>query len=132
MNTIQDLPHLTELIEQTSIWKPASIIQEPETRLTQWRVFRVEANEKNPATIHFVGYAGYEGRVCSAVQEFDKNTMRGITKSGRIYELCGSSGYNSDAMYVWGRWLTIYGNPEYSDITATYKITNKGDNNDSN
>ena len=111
------------IIEATSIWKPASVTQEPETKLTRWRVFLVKGNlgeGENKDTIHFVGYADYEGRVCSPVQTYDPTTKRGITRSGRVYELCGSSGMDRDAMYVWGRWCTGLGRPETIDITNSY------------
>ena len=93
-------PEVIDAIQATSIWRPASVEQEPETRLTSWRVMEVDGKD-----IHFVGYASYEGRVCSAVQTYDPTNKRGITRSGRVYELLGSSGYNRDAMYVWSRWM---------------------------
>ena len=109
-------------------WKPATVIEEPETKLYQWQIFRVAGNFGGVAeTIHFMGYAqseyaayGGEGRVCSPVQEFDKETMRGRTSSGRIYELVGPPGLNSDALYVWNRWLQHAGNPVVTCITDEY------------
>ncbi len=114
-----DLATLAETLEATSIWKVASVDVEPETGLTQWRVYRVGKDEDT--TTHFVGYAGYEGRVCSAVQTYNPMNRRGITKSGRVYELVGHSGFNGDAMYVWNRWLRINGNPEHVDVTNIYE-----------
>lgn len=93
-----------DLIAAASVWKPASVKDEPHTRLTSWKVMLV--GEKY---VHFVGYTGHEGRVCSAVQTYDNKTKRGITRSGRIYELVGPSGHNSDAQYVWAHWLEING-----------------------
>ena len=102
------------------VHKVAPISQEPCTVLTQWQVFEVKNPSGKGWDIHFVGYAGYEGRVCSAVQSFDKTTMQGVTRSGRIYKLSGDSGVNLDAQYVWGRWLAMYGNPEVREITDQY------------
>jgi hypothetical protein len=121
MNNQTDLQTLAEIIEANSIWRPASIQQEPHTKLTQWRVMRVENKD-----IHFVGWAGYEGRVCSAVQSYDPSTKRGITRSGRIYELRDSSGYNGDAMYVWGRWMDMndLADSSVEDITHLYEEAN--------
>ena len=110
-----NLEKLSDYLEKTSVWNVASVTDEPETQLTQWRIFFVDGKD-----IHFVGYTGYEGRVCSAVQTFDPTTCKGVTRSGRIYELVGHSGFNGDAMYVWSRWLGINGNPEAEDITDTY------------
>jgi len=118
--------HLDKLVAEayaTSIWRPASITTEPETQLTQWQVYKVK-NNAGEWDIHFMGYAVYEGRVCSAVQEFDSSTMRGRTKSGRIYELVGTQGFNRDAEYVWARWLNIYGNPEVICISDEYGSIN--------
>ena len=76
--------------------------------------------------MHFMGYAksdhAYtgEGRVCSPVLEFDKQTMRGRTRSGRVYELVGPPGLNADALYVWNRWLNINNNPVVTCITEDY------------
>lgn len=116
---MNDLEKLFDYLEKTSVWRVASVTDEPETRLTQWRIFLVDGKD-----IHFAGYAGNgwsgEGRVCSAVQTFDPTTRKGVTKSGRIYELVGDSGFNGDAMYVWGRWLGINGDPPAEDVTDTY------------
>lgn len=79
-------------------------------------------------TIHFNGYTfGWhgEGRVCSPVMEFDKNTMRGMTRSGRIYELVGEPGFNRDAEYVWHKWLVLNDVTEFECVTEEF--WNKGD-----
>lgn len=103
----------------TSIWRPASVTQEPNTKLTQWRVY--QAIDFTLVSTHFVGYAGYAGRVCSAIQSYDKRTKCGITKSGRIYELVGPSGYNQDAMYVFSDWCARFPRDTiFKDITDTW------------
>lgn len=115
---LEELDELAQAVEKLSIWKPASVKQEPETKLTQWQVHKVKVGDDE--TIHFMGYAGYEGRVCSAVQEFDMTTMRGRTKSGRIYELIGEPGTNRDAIYVWNHWVSRFNNPQITCITGEY------------
>lgn len=117
---ISDLtPELLNHIEESSIWRPASVEQEPYTKLTQWRVYNVTYNGK--IKTHFSGYAGYEGRVCSAIQSYDKNTRRGITESGRVYELVGDPGFNKDAVYVFGNWCARFPeDTEFEDITDTW------------
>lgn len=105
-----------------SIWRPASVTAEPEVNLSQWAVFRVAGDaDTDSDTVHFVGDTGYEGRVCSPIKTYDPTTRRGITQSGRIYGLVGKPGLSSDARYVWGHWLSMCGNPEYTDITESYK-----------
>lgn len=122
MHLTDSLEDLVKVAMTTSVWVPATITDEPETYLTQWQVFRVKANLQNLGdTIHFVGYAQYEGRVCSPVIEYDKKTHRGLTKSGRIYELVGPSGHNNDAMYVWNRWVDMVGSPEFIVVTDQYE-----------
>jgi hypothetical protein len=93
---------------------------EPETQLTQWQIYEVQKPDKTGWDMHFMGYAGYEGRVCSAIQEFDTTTMKARSRSGRVYELIGQSGYNSDAIYVWNLWVSMYGNPEVRCVTEDF------------
>ena len=105
------------MIEITGgMWKPTPVESEPVTRLAQWRAHKVQ-NINGEWDLHFHGYAGYEGRVCSKVVEFDKGKMIGRTRSGRLYELIGEPGVNGDAEYVWGNWLHMYGNPQIEDIS---------------
>ena len=119
---VEILTKLAGYLEQTSIWRPCSVEQEPETILTQWRVFKVAGDFGGvPETIHFVGNVGYEGRVCSPVETYDPVNRRGITRSGRVYELKGDAGYNRDAMHVWARWLNMSGSPTAVDITEEYE-----------
>jgi hypothetical protein len=108
---------LYELIVEQPVWKVSDVKDEPESRMTSWRAFLVKGQ---PDTVHFVGFAGYEGRVCSAVQSYDKTTHRGITQSRRIYELLGHPGYNSDAEWVWHKWLDKLGNPVYTEISEQF------------
>ena len=103
-----------------SIWKPNDVTTEPHTRLTQWQVFNVKGEPGGDDTIHFVGCALYEGRVSSPVLTYDKTTCRGITASGRIYELVSLPGYNSDAMHVWAAWLSLMDNPDAILVTDQY------------
>lgn len=118
LTTISDIANK---VESLSVWKPASVNSEPHTRLSIWQVFLVKADFKSLGdTIHFVGYAGYEGRVSSPIMEYDKNTHRGVSSSGRIYELVGEPGHNSDATYVWGRWLQMSDFPETVTLTDQY------------
>jgi hypothetical protein len=86
------------------IWKTIPVDDQPELILDQWRVF-----ELSDGTRHFNGYveANREGRVSSPILEFDPATLRGRTRSGRVYQLAGNPGFNRDADYVLGRWLTI-------------------------
>jgi len=118
---MSNLEELFKQLASISVWEVLPVTDEPYTRLTEWQIFSVEpVVAGSPSTIHFVGYAGHEGRVCSAIQVFDITTRKGVTRSGRIYELAGEPGYNSDAIYVWNQWLLINGNPQIENISEKY------------
>lgn len=87
-----------------SIWKTTPIDQTPEIRLSSWSVFELPNGDR-----HFVGYneTEHEGRVSSMIMTFDPGTMKGVTRSGRVYQLVGPPGYSTDGTYVWYRWCNI-------------------------
>lgn len=89
-----------------NIWKPESVKEEPEVVLGKWQIYEVESELWEGKTRHFVGYnyVYNEGRISSAIIEFDKEKMIGKTKSGRIYKLKGDPGNNLDSAYVWTFW----------------------------
>lgn len=95
---------ITILQATGGIWETSPVTEVPEINLRSWRVIEIE-----DGTRHFIGYneTEGEGRVSSAIKTFDKKTMRGLTRSGRVYQLVGSAGFNGDAMYVWNRWKQI-------------------------
>lgn len=101
-----------------SIWHTTPVGSVPMLELTEWSVFQTETGER-----HFVGYniTEREGRVSSAIVEFDPISFTGRTKTGRIYKLTGKPGFNSDAEYVKSRWLDINRVSEYFDVTDEYK-----------
>jgi len=83
-----------------AIWAPASINEEPEITLIRWSVMALEDGSR-----HFVGARDDNtGRVSSAIREFDRKTMTGRTRSGRVYRLKGHPGFDADAYYVWQIW----------------------------
>ena len=117
-----------ELISQLPIsdtlWKPASVKEEPETYLQEWRVYSVDGNFNGTgATIHLVGFSmgTNDGRVSAPVLTFNKKTKHVVTQGGRNYKLHGESGFNKDAMFVFNRWLTINKDPSYRDVTEEYE-----------
>lgn len=106
------------------VWVPRSVSDEPNLRLTDWSVFEVLMRGSPKRTRHFAGtsISGREGRVSSAVESFDPATRRGVTSSGRVYELVGSgTGLGSDADYVWNRWKSICQAQDVVDVTAEVK-----------
>lgn len=105
------------------VWACAPVSERPEVVLTRWRVYEVALPAGTEFTRHFVGYNTYEreGRVSSAIAQFDPATMCGVTQSGRVYELRGKSGWDGDADYTWNRWKAIYGVTETVDVTGEIK-----------
>lgn len=95
-------------------WKIESVETQPSVALTSWKIFEVDGE-----TRHFVGAdsCDFTGRVSSAVVEFDVSTMRGVTQSGRIYELRGNPGDSEQADYVWDKWCAGFGVKTVVDVT---------------
>jgi len=89
-----------------SVWLVAPVDEEPGITLVRWHVFMLPDGSR-----HFCGYdaRGHEGRVSTAVETFDPDSMTGRTASGRVYALSGPSGRDEDALYVRGRWLALNG-----------------------
>ncbi|EEE05545.1 hypothetical protein [Burkholderia multivorans] len=76
------------------IWRLPSSDQARDVTLSSWRIFETDAG-----TQHFVGADTLEftGRVSSAITTFDLATLRGQTRSGRVYQLVGRDGWSLDA-----------------------------------
>jgi hypothetical protein len=88
------------------IWTIAAVSKEPQTTLDGWAIYELTNGDR-----HFSGYAveAREGRVSSRIEEFDVKTMRGVSRSGRVYQLRGKPGMapQSDSAYVWRRWKEL-------------------------
>jgi len=88
-------------------WTLTELLQEPTRTLDAWCVFEVPFDGPGqPWTRHFVGFRreGCTGQVSSPVEQLDPARRRGRTRSGRVYELAGSSGLNGDAFATWAQW----------------------------
>jgi hypothetical protein len=110
-----------------SLYKPLPVDLIPELTLVNWRVFEVASTEWPELTRHFVGYNLTEraGRVSSAIKQFDKDLMIGVTRSGRTYEIKGKPGHNMDGMYVWDQWCKISKITKIKDVTDEYVAPKK-------
>lgn len=88
-----------------SVWTTRPVYEEPEVILDRWTVVEVRGER------HFVGYSvhGHEGRVSTAMETFDPATRRGVTASGRVYELTECPGHDPDGMWVLNVWLARQG-----------------------
>ncbi|MGF6303346.1 MULTISPECIES: hypothetical protein [Paraburkholderia] len=63
------------------IWNVAPVDVRPEVELIRWRIMETDAG-----TRHFVGCETlhHSGQASSAIEQFDTDKRRGVTRSGRI------------------------------------------------
>lgn len=91
-----------------NIWSVAPVELEPEKWLEAWQVVRVTRSNgfADRFGLHFIGRncSDFNGAVSSKIEQFDPKTLRGITNSGRVYQLVGLPGYCDDAQYVLDCW----------------------------
>ncbi|MGZ5017851.1 MAG: AAA family ATPase [Methylobacter sp.] len=104
------------------IYASAPVAEEPEASMMDWSVREVQCSYNQERTQHLVGYIARRGsgRATSAIQVFDRETMRIKTSSGRVYHLQGRPGFNADAEYVWAHWKKLNGAQEIADVTSEY------------
>lgn len=96
------------------LWSVEPVEEQPELTLHSWRVFETETGER-----HLVGWCeeSHEGRVSSAIEGFDAQGRRAVTRSGRVYELSKRPATNMDAEYVWTHWKARNGVAVATDVT---------------
>lgn len=101
------------------IWVCAPVSERPEIVLTDWHVFEVQLPGRTDRTRHFAGQnaTDIEGRASSAIVRLDAVTRKGITSSGRVYELLGGTGFTSDGQYTWNAWKRINGATDVVDVS---------------
>lgn len=114
-----------KFLHTPDIWPIGSIADTPETALRQWQVFEVQLPRKLGRTRHFVGYSvqSQAGQVSSAIERFDPTRMRGVTQSGRVYQLLGPPGCHGDAEHTWRRWKSICGLANAVDVTGSIEFS---------
>lgn len=84
-----------------SIWETPPVHDQPSITLIRWSVMETTSGDR-----HLVGYNldDREGRASTAIQSFDPKKAQAVTRSGRIYQLVGPPGYDSDGSWVWSLW----------------------------
>lgn len=119
--------HLSQLIkaqqENPNIWGLPPVEAMPERWLDSWTVIKIVQTNGNEDCfgLHFVGRDRQEsnGAVSSKIDRFDPVRMRGVTRSGRVYQLVGGPGFNADAEYVMQNWCR-FNQVEPSDATDEF------------
>ena len=116
-------PKLAVIEISGGVWKCAPVSERPEIILTDWNVFEVQLPARNERTRHFAGQnvTDGEGRASSAIVTFDPVTGRGLTESGRVYQLQGRTGFTGDGEYTWHHWRSINAVTEVVDVTLEIK-----------
>lgn len=96
------------------VWATSSVSETPEITLTNWAVLELPDGDR-----HFAGFnvTEYEGRASSKIVTFDKDTMRGVTRTGRVYELYGRPGLSGDGLYTWNRWCSLNNIVEFKNMS---------------
>lgn len=86
---------------KNSLWRTPPPSEQPNLSLARWSVMETQTGDH-----HLVGYNldDREGRVSTAIVAFDPGSLKATTRSGRIYQLVGGSGYDSDGAWVWDNW----------------------------
>ncbi|MFM0658600.1 hypothetical protein [Paraburkholderia sediminicola] len=81
------------------IWKSPPVELQPLVFLSRWQVMETDEGFR-----YFIGHnmETMSGRASTCIVKFDPETLRGVTGSGRIYELVGESGVDTEANYLWG------------------------------
>lgn len=116
-------PKLAVIEISGGVWECAPVSERAEIILTDWHVFEVQLPGRPERTRHFAGQniTDHEGRASSAIVTFDPEAGRGVTESGRVYQLQGSTGFTGDGEYTWNRWMRINSVTGVVDVTAEIK-----------
>lgn len=109
------IARFVELVTDGSVWKARPMTAQPSLTLVQWQVLQLPGGAR-----HFSGWAleNREGRASSAIQTFDAVSLRGITRSERVYQLHGPPGCDDDADHVWRTWARINAQPDWVDVSG--------------
>ncbi|MFM0366207.1 hypothetical protein [Paraburkholderia sediminicola] len=99
------------------IWKSPPVELQPMVFLSRWQVM-----ETSEGFRFFIGHnmETMSGRVTTFILKFDPKTRRGVTRSGRIYELVGDSGVDTAANYLWAVTCAQAGTSS-TDVSSDYE-----------
>lgn len=77
-----------------NIWRANSVASEPQKWLANWQGYKTVKANIQPELFgyHFVGYDVQGDMELSPADRFDPMKIKGITLSGRIYQLVGMPG----------------------------------------
>lgn len=97
-----------------------SVEKEPSADIINWSI-RAAKFSNNAESDHLLGFVPQKaGRVTSAIYNFDSETQKITTASGRIYTLIGPPGKSDDAEYIWQFWKLMNSVVNDIDVTESY------------
>ncbi|MFM0732842.1 hypothetical protein PQQ52_20410 [Paraburkholderia sediminicola] len=98
------------------IWKSPSVELQPIVFLSRWQVMETDEGFR-----YFIGHnmETMSGRATTCIVKFDPKARRGVTGSGRIYELVGDSGVDTAANYLWAVTCAQTGTSS-TDVSSDY------------
>ncbi|MGF6965751.1 hypothetical protein OKW43_002779 [Paraburkholderia sp. WC7.3g] len=98
------------------IWKSPPVELQPIVFLSRWQVMETDEGFR-----YFIGHnmETMSGRTSTCIVNFDPETRRGVTGSGRIYELVGESGVDTKANYLWAVTCAQAGTSS-TDVSSDY------------
>ena len=104
-------------------WHSAPVSETPLVVLVGWHVFEVKLPDRTERTRHFAGTTAREGhgKVSTPIVEFDPATWRGVTESGRVYQLENSAGLDINVTLAWDAWIRVHAATDLVDVTAEIK-----------
>ncbi len=122
------LGHEDRALTIPNVWSQPPVDVEPQKLVSQWSVHRATPKNGQASVrfdLHFVGrdLRDWSGCVSSKIVSFDPKTMRGTTRSGRVYQLVGMPGHCSDGDYVLGNWAHC-NDVDVEDVTEEFMKTN--------
>ena len=104
-------------------WHLGAVDAEPHIVLTDWAVMQVVTPSPTTSitTRHFVGICTGKpprAQVSSPVLVFDPATARGMTESGRIYQLNGFSPIPANVLATWNRWKELHRTGDHVNVSS--------------
>ncbi|MDR6496400.1 hypothetical protein J2797_006327 [Paraburkholderia terricola] len=98
------------------IRKSPPVELQPMVFLSRWQVMETDEGFR-----YFIGrnMETMSGRASTCIVKFDPKTRRGVTGTGRIYELVGKSGVDTAANYLWAVTCAQAGTSS-TDVSSDY------------
>ncbi|CAH2904455.1 MAG: hypothetical protein PCALPYG88_7377 [uncultured Paraburkholderia sp.] len=98
------------------IWASPAVELQPIVFLSRWQVMETDEGSR-----YFIGrnMERGSGRASTRITKFDPKKRRGVTGSGRIYELVGDRGVDTAADYLWAVTCAQTGTSS-TDVSSDY------------